>query len=59
VDLCYVACGRFDGMIWSPDDEPDPVGAQRVQRRDDIGFVVGDDACVVVDWTGFGDYAKG
>jgi quercetin dioxygenase-like cupin family protein len=22
-------------------------------------WIVGDEACVVVDWTGFGDYAKG
>ena len=40
-----------------PEDEFGP-GDLMICPPGHDAWTVGDDACVVVDWTGFGDYAK-
>ncbi|MEV6251351.1 cupin domain-containing protein [Streptomyces sp. NPDC051742] len=54
----YVVSGRLNVVM--DDGESAEFGAgdfMEVTPGHDA-WVVGDDACVVLDWTGFGDYAK-
>lgn len=56
---CYIVSGRMHVVMAGTGEEADyGPGDVGIMAPGHDAWIVGDDPCVVIDWQGYGDYAK-